>query len=366
MARTDPSITGFLVVGAGFLGSQRAAAVSASKRTRLVVVHDVDPVAARRLADRYRANSVDDLARGLAIPEVDSVIIATPHADHAVQVEQALRAGKHVLCEKPLTIRPHDARRLAHLADDLKLRLATGLNHRFYPPIQDAVALAASGSIGLTESVRAEIGHKADAAFLRSWHTDVSRSGGGTLMDNGPHVCDLVRHFLGEVVAAKGYVRPGLGLPEECEAEAFALFRGFDEGFAEVRSSWSQPTGYLSMEVRGARGWLRLETAPWRLSGVLEGGQRIDRRYVVDRVAERLFRMRYGCEQSFVREIDAFVARASTLSRLEATGWDGCRATEMIDAVYRASTSGAEVVLEPPVVRLPSMARNRGTEARRS
>jgi predicted dehydrogenase len=366
MTLADPSITGFLIIGAGFLGSQRAAAVSASKRTRLVAVHDVDPEATRRLADRYQANAVDDLVQGLSLPDVDAVIIATPHDDHAAQVEQALRAGKHVLCEKPLTIRPADARRLASLADDLNLRLATGLNHRFYPPIRDAMALAASGSIGRVESVRAEIGHKADAAFLQSWHTDVLRSGGGTLMDNGPHVCDLVRHFLGEVVAAKGYVRRGSALPERCETEAFALYRGFDGNFAEVRSSWLQPTGYLAMEVRGDRGWLRLETAPWRLWGVLKDGQRIDNRYVLDRVAERLFRMRYGCERSFVREIDAFVSRASTLSRLEATGWDGCRTTEMIDAVYRASDTGAEVVLEPPVVRLPAMTRKRGSEARRS
>lgn len=275
-------------------------------------------------------------------------------------------AGKHVLCEKPLTIEPRDARRLASLADEQKLTLATGLNHRFYPPIRDAMALADSGSLGRVESVRAEIGHRADPAFLASWHTDVARSGGGTLMDNGPHICDLVRHFLGEVVAAKGYLRQGSGLPGSCETEAYALFRGFDQSFAEVRSSWSQPTGYLSMEVRGTRGWLRLETAPWRLTGVLASQERINRRYLADRVAERLFRIRYGCERSFVREIEAFVMRPDTLSRREATGWDGCRATEMIDAVYRASTSGTEVMLEPPAVQLPAMAKKQRVEARRS
>jgi predicted dehydrogenase len=362
----DGHVTGFLVVGAGFLGAQRAAAVSASRMTRLVGVHDVNPLQAHVVAHRFGAEVVDDFAQALSRPDVDAVIVATPHADHFSQVRDALEAQKHVLCEKPLAIQPEHARKLAILADELRLRLATGLNHRFYPPVRDALILAEAGSIGRVESVRAEIGHRATSEFLTSWHTDVSRSGGGTLMDNGPHACDLVRQFLGEIVAAKGYVRPGAGLPPGCESEAFALFRDFDRGFAEVRSSWVQPTGYLTMEIRGSSGWLRLETAPWRLTGELASGQKLTRGYLADRVAERLFRARFGCERSLVQEIEAFVASPApaTLSRREATGWDGCRVTEMIDAVYRASASGEEVPLEPPLVHLPSSGRRRAVGAR--
>jgi predicted dehydrogenase len=368
--KDDPRITGVLVVGAGFLGAQRAAAVAASRMTRLVAVHDINPLQAHLVAHRFGAEAgfEEDFAQALGRQDVDAVIVATPHADHFPQVRAALEAGKHVLCEKPLAILPEHARRLAILADELRLRLATGFNHRFYPPVRDALNLAEAGSIGRAESVRAEIGHRASSEFLQSWHTDVAKSGGGTLMDNGPHVCDLVRQFLGEIVAAKGYVRPGAptGLPTDCESEAFALFRDFDQGFAEVRSSWMQPTGYLTMEIRGSSGWLRLETAPWCLTGQLASGQRLARGYVADRVAERLFRARFGCERSLVQEIEAFVASpaGSTLSRREATGWDGCRTTEMIDAVYRASHSGQEVHLEPPLVHLPSSARRRAVEAR--
>lgn len=91
MALNDPSSTGFLVVGAGSIGSQRAAAVSASGRTRLVAVHDVVPEASKALAGRFGAEAIEVLERAMALPEVHAVIIATPHADHASQVEQALR-----------------------------------------------------------------------------------------------------------------------------------------------------------------------------------------------------------------------------------------------------------------------------------
>src|SRR5829696_3673191 len=193
---------GFLVVGAGFLGAQRAAAVMAARGCRLVAVHDRDSDVAGAVARQHGVRVARDYADALGWDEVDAVVIATPHADHFDQAAAALEAGKHVLCEKPLAVHADQARRLALRADERRLRLATGLNHRFYPPVRDALALVGSWSIGRVEGVRAEIGHMASPEFLGSWHSDVARSGGGTLMDNGPHACDLVRLLLGEVVAA--------------------------------------------------------------------------------------------------------------------------------------------------------------------
>ena len=350
---------GFLVVGAGFLGSRRASAIRAARGARLVGVVDADVSVARAVASHHRVRGSTDFFEAVERTDVGVVVIATPHADHFRQAMAALEAGKHVLCEKPLAVEPDEARLLALRADELRLRLATGFNHRFYPPVSDALSMAAAWRIGRVQGVRAEIGHKASAAFLSSWHTEVARSGGGTLMDNGPHACDLIRRFLGEVVAAKGYRRETIGLPRGCEIEAFALFRDFDQGVAELRSSWDQPRGYLTLEVRGSEGWLKVETAPWRLTGVLSNGRRISHRYLSRRIEERAFRARFGCERSFVREIEAFLSPPSTAPREEATGWDGCRVTEMIDAVYRSHDTGREVNLDPPLVHLPSTSRRR-------
>ena len=350
---------GFLVVGAGFLGAQRAAAAMAAKGCRLVAVHDCDERAARGVAGQHGARVAPDYAEALTWDAVDAVVVATPHADHAGQIRMALEAGKHVLCEKPLTIRPDEARALAILADTRRVRLATGLNHRFYPPVRDALALVGSWAIGRVESVRAEIGHKASPEFLSSWHTDAERSGGGTLMDNGPHACDLVRKFLGEVVSAKGnvrnIVRPG------CETEAYGFFRDFDRGYGEVRCTWTNPSGYLNIDVRGSEGHLRVETAPWRLTGELANGRRLRNRYLGERLAERRFRGLFGCERSFVRELESFVSTPWGQPRLEATGWDGCRVTEMIDAIYVSDRSGEEVPLKPLHITLPSIAKRRAS-----
>lgn len=355
---------GLLVVGTGSLGAQRAAAALQTRRIRLVAVTDRDAGRAEGVAAKLGVVAVPDLEAGLESRGVDAVAIATPHADHAEAIRLSLEAGKHVLSEKPLTVRSDESRALATLADESRLRLATGLNHRFYPPVRDALALVGSWAIGRVEGVRAEIGHLATPDFLKSWHTDVARSGGGTLMDNGPHACDLIRRFLGEVVLAKGFVRQDLHLPEGCEVEAYGLFRNHDNVVAELHSSWALRAGYLTIEVRGSEGYLKVETAPWRLTGSLADGRRLDRRYLAERVLERVHRSRFGCERSLVRELEAFASPGGSQPRLGATGWDGCRATEMIQAVYQSDRTGDEVHLKPLLVHLPASGRRRALRDR--
>jgi predicted dehydrogenase len=345
---------GVLVVGVGFLGARRAAAVSAARHTRLIAVCDRDEDRAHAIAQHLGVLDSNDYAEAVANPDVDAVAVATPHADHVHQVRLALQAGKHVLCEKPLAIDPSQARELATLADERGLRLATGLNHRFYPPVRDALSLVASRVLGRVEIVNAVIGHNATRDFLTSWHTDVTRSGGGTLIDNGPHACDLIRSFLGEVTAASGVLEFPSDAAGTCEVEAFAHFVGREGGTAELRSSWILENGYLTIDVLGTSGRLRIETAPWRLSVRLSNGRQIQKRYVADRLRERFFQLRYGCERSLVWEVDEFAGSVgSSQQRRGASGWDGCRATDMIAAVYRSACMGEEVALKPLPVHLP-------------
>jgi predicted dehydrogenase len=359
---------GVLGVGAGFLGTLRAAAVGKTPSAKLAAVCDVDANRGAAVVRRFGGRVETSFRDALEAADIDAVIVATPHADHFVQASTALEAGKHVLVEKPLAVDPVDAQRLALLADERRLRLATGLNHRGFPPIADVLAFVRGGAVGRVESVRAEIGHRADAAFLSSWHTDFDRSGGGTLMDNGPHACDLIDALLGGAVAAQGAVRRGGGAPAACEIEAVGAFRGADQSIAVLRSSWGQPTGYLTIEVRGSLGWLLAETAPRRLTGVLSNGRPLRRRYLAERVADRVHKLRFGCDLTIARETAAFVASAkgsrSGSSATWADGWDGCRAVELVDAVYRAADARTEVEIDPPVRDWPAADRRRASARR--
>ncbi|MDR3623441.1 MAG: Gfo/Idh/MocA family oxidoreductase, partial [Paludisphaera borealis] len=129
---------GFLVVGAGPSGARRAAAVAATPGAKLVALHDADGAAAQAIAVRHSASASVGYASALDDDAVDAVVITTPHADHFEQAWAALEAGKHVLCEAPLALRPRQGRMLAARADELGLVLATGFPTRFVPPVRDA------------------------------------------------------------------------------------------------------------------------------------------------------------------------------------------------------------------------------------
>jgi predicted dehydrogenase len=320
---------GFLVVGAGPTGVRRAAAVAATPGARLVATQD---------ADRGYAAALEN-------DTVDAVVIASPHARHFEQAWGALEAGKHVLCEAPLALRPRQARLLAARADELGRVLATGLPARFLAPIRDARALLTAWRIGRVERVRVAVGRR-------------------TSMEAGLTACDLVRRFLGDVVAVHGTrdQEPGGG------SEALAVFRNHDGVLAEVRTFRSgSERGGLTLDVYGTQGRLQVGAGGWSLSCTRPGGGGVCRRYLAERIAERLFRQRHGCGRALALETQAFVAaiKGRRLGRDEASGWDGARVTEMLDAVHRAHQAGEEVpVHAPPAPRL-GVARQAVAGARR-
>ncbi len=346
------SVPTVLVVGAGRRGAERAAAVAATGRLRLIAIHDRDPARAAIVATRHGAVALADLDSGLDSRGVDLVIVTTPTGDQGATIARALTAGKRVLAEAPIATRPRAAHLLAKRAARAQLGLAIGSPGRFEPPIRDALALVQGWAIGRVESVRVEVGHRASLHFLQSWRTDVARSGGGCLSQHGPAGCDLIRQFLGEVVLAKGFVRQDIRLPPGCESAAFALFRNHDNAFAELHASWNLPRPGLRAEVRGEGGWLAVETNPPRLSGRLGDGRKLDRRYRAERVVERIHRTRFGCRRAIVAELNAFVSDQNGLGMV-ATGWDGSRVVEMIRAVYASDRTGDEIPIQPSLVQIP-------------
>lgn len=130
-------------------------------------------------------------------PQVQAVYVATPHAQHAAVVELALRAGKAVLCEKPLTHDLGETERLAALARGTGTFLMEGMWMRFNPLVQQLAELVRSGGLGQVRSLHASFGFVAPAdPAHRLWDPAL---GGGALLDLGVYTVDLARLLLGEV-----------------------------------------------------------------------------------------------------------------------------------------------------------------------
>src|SRR5258706_3287513 len=151
------------------------------------------------------------------------------------------------------------------------LRLACGFNHRRFEAVDFAHRLVESGKIGDVKGVKAYSGHPGGKEFAHSWVHEMSITGGGSLVDNGIHILDLVRYLGGEFESAAGFTAHLLW-PFEAEDNAFALFRAADGRVASVHASWTEWRGArFRIEVIATRGYVEASYPPMRVEwGVAE------------------------------------------------------------------------------------------------
>ncbi|MBQ0945493.1 Gfo/Idh/MocA family oxidoreductase [Ideonella sp. 4Y16] len=157
----------------------------------------------------------DDFARLCASDQVDALYIGTPHATHFALASQALRAGKHVLCEKPLTMTADETRELGRLAQAHGAFLMEAMWMKFSPAMRKAAELVAAGAIGEPRLLQAGLGYPVPPdGPARFWDPAL---GGGALYDMGVYTITLAQMYLGELaeISVTGTMRPdGVDLEE--------------------------------------------------------------------------------------------------------------------------------------------------------
>jgi predicted dehydrogenase len=178
-----------------------ARSLAASPTTRLVGVHDPDPVLGHSVADDFGAPYIRDAEELVGAPEVEAVVVCTPTAQHRRHVELAARHGRHVLCEKPLatTVEDGDAMLAATGAAGVQLHVA--FVSRMLPVVRRVKAAVDGGDVGQVVGIRAgNRGRPPLPPQYPAWITTPAESGGGALIDHSVHLTDLVRHVTGQEV----------------------------------------------------------------------------------------------------------------------------------------------------------------------
>jgi predicted dehydrogenase len=335
----------FGLIGCGEIGSLRAAALKKLPGFRLEAVSDIDLDRARRVSIRYGGFVVPDWRSLVHREGLEAVIVSTPPHLHAEMCREALKAGKHVLCEKPLARTPEECRSILEVEKQSGRFLATGFNYRFYPSIQKARELLDGGVIGTLDYIRSYTGYSA-TEHSQSWLHDREIMGGGALRDNGIHLIDLTCYFLGEVEEVKGFASNGVWEFKGCEDNGFALLRSTTGKIASLQASWTEWRGYrFLIEIYGTRGCIRTHCFPM-ITQVMwsqtRGGTMRRKTYLFLRtfIQEHLRSYRWIVIQSFIQELQAFSrAIRGELTEL-ATGRDGLRAVEIAHAASRTFLEG--------------------------
>ena len=189
------------VIGTGFMGRTHLEALRRLGSVEIRAVAGTSLEKARQLADAFAVDrATADYREIVNDPAVDAVHVCTPNALHFPIAEAALRAGKHVLCEKPLATSSSEARKLVSLAKENKLRNCTCHNLRFYPMVQQMRCLREEGDLG--EILVVQGTYSQDWLLYDTdwnWRIESSANGPSRVMaDIGSHWCDMAEHVTGE------------------------------------------------------------------------------------------------------------------------------------------------------------------------
>ena len=333
------------VIGCGRIAQNRHLPEYAQQRGSVLLgVYDRTPERAWETARRWGVRAYDSLEELLSDPWVDALSLCTANLDHAPTAIRALRAGKHVLCEKPMALTWEDCRELLKAQGESGRRLMIAQNQRLQPEHLTARQLLREGAIGRVLSFRSIFAHSGPDTWTpaeRNWFFRQDAAGLGALGDLGVHKVDLIRFLLGQEVHSVSAVLGTLDkrLPDgqsiPVEDNALCLLEMTGGALGSVSASW---TCYGSQEgstvLYGTKGVLRLCEDPAHPL-VLE---RLD--------GERIFPDFPARGDSGVVEEFLSAIRENRPSPLDAE--DVSRSMQAVFAAMQAAKEGRTVLLPQP------------------
>lgn len=191
------------VLGAGAIGRDHIESFLKHPAARVIALGETSPIRGREVADQFGIPDLyQDYREILRRPDIDIVSIALPNHLHAPVALAALRAGKHVMLDKPMATSAPDAARLVAEAKRRRRLLMVGQNQRFTPAVQTLRQLVERGVLGEVYHARATWVRRSGIPRIGSWFTQRKFAGGGCTYDIGVHVLDQTLYLLGEFEAA--------------------------------------------------------------------------------------------------------------------------------------------------------------------
>jgi predicted dehydrogenase len=243
------------IIGCGLIGRKRAQALAGC---RLAVCCDRAADRAESLASTAAgAVALTDWQAAIQRPDVDIVLIATTHDMLAPIACAAAAAGKHVLMEKPGARRAAELDEVRAAAHRTGARVRVGFNHRYHRAFRKAREIFDSGALGKMMFVRARYGHGGRLGYEQEWRAVPELSGGGELVDQGIHLIDLARWFLGDFEKVQSHIATYFwNMP--VEDNGFLLLRTAGGQTAFLHASWTEWKNTFSFEISGRTGKLEI------------------------------------------------------------------------------------------------------------
>jgi len=259
----------FDITGLGAMGAIHARNLLAGSVRGATLAAVCDRDAARLTAYREPVRVFADVDAMLASAAIDALLIATPHHDHPEAAIRALRAGRHVLVEKPLAVHKAEAERMlaAGAAADPRLKFGVVFNQRTRPAYRQIRHLIQSGELGALRRVQWTLTDwfRPDAYYASSpWRATWAGEGGGVLANQAPHQLDVFCWLFGVPQRVRAFCNFGRYHAIEVEDDVTAYFELPDGATATFIISTGEAPGTSRLEVAGDRGRLVFENGQQR------------------------------------------------------------------------------------------------------
>ena len=318
------------IVGCGDIANKRVApAMVEDPNSELVALFSNTPERAEEMRERFGAErAYSDLDALMAHDEVNAVYIASPHPRHLAETEACARAGKHVLCEKPMAVTVDQCEGMIATCEEAGVALGIAYYRRWYPKARAIKRLLDEGAIGTPIRARIRIGGRwtLDRGDWKWWRV-TSEAGGGALMDVGSHRLDLICYWLGEPARAAG-VMSRLVMDFEVPDTETLVCEMQSGMHLTCECQWNMRIGSDEMVIHGTDGSIIATPfdGPDLTLRTPEGDEAIE----VEPKAENVH----------LPLVASFAARVGSGEPPEFDGVDGMQASRIIGAAVRSHESG--------------------------
>lgn len=349
---TNPTL-GFAVIGTGMIAGYHAQAIAQTPGARLVGVVSRSPGKGRAFADQHHipvlTATVEEM---IARPDVHVVNVTTPSGAHLAPALAAIKAGKHVMIEKPLEITPDRVDQITTAADAAGVKVAAIFQGRFGAGAQRVKSAVASGRLGRLVLASAYVKwHRTTEYYKTAWKGTWDLDGGGALMNQAIHNVDLLLWLLGNTTHAFGFT--GCLAHERIEVEdtAVAGLRFESGALGVIQAATSIHPGYpKTIAVHGDRGSAVIEQDEirrWDFAVALPDDAAIRERFSARNVVSGGASDPSAISHAGHRlQLEDFVRAIREGRPPQVDGREGRRAVAAIAAIYESARTGRSVAIE--------------------
>jgi predicted dehydrogenase len=343
-----PKRVGYAIVGLGRLAlGEVLPAIAQSKRSRVVALVSSDDDKAQKVARQYaiRPDSIytyehfDQIADN---PEVDAVYIALPNSMHAEFTIRAARAGKHVLCEKPMAVSVKQCEEMILACEKAQRKLMIAYRSQYEPMDRALVKMVRAGQLGdIREFVSVNSQNVGDPG---QWRLKHALSGGGPLMDLGIYSINAARFLSGEEpfeVSGSAYRRTTDPRFQEVEESAHFILR-FPSGLTATCTTSFATHRSQFFRLHGTEAWAELNPA-FAYHGLRMRTGRVEEGVEIVREP------RFDPVDQFAREIDHMSYCIRRDIKPHTPGEEGLQDMRIIEAVYEAARTQTVIKLPAPM-----------------